>query len=148
MTIDKQKLHDACLLQQKKEVENFENRVVSLKKDLNTFNQSASQSEERSAGKMELLANYEKELNFSQMEMNQLQSLDPSKSNSMVEPGAIVITDQLNFYISIPTDKIEIDGDTFLGISIKAPIYAAMKGKKKGDTFQFNETTYKITDVS
>jgi hypothetical protein len=147
MPINKTELFEACMQQQNKEVENFENRVSSLKKDLFENTESASQSAGGNADRMELLANYEKELVFSQMEMNQLSSLNPSVANIIVEPGAVVMTDQLNFYISIPTDKIEINGESFIGISIKSPIYSVMQGKKKGDSFEFNERAYNILDL-
>lgn len=147
MPVDKKKLFEACMQEQSKEVENFENRVDGLKKDMTENRASASQSQGGNAGKLELLKNYEKELAFSKMEMNQLRSLDPSVVNTMVGPGAIVITNHLNFYISIPTDKIEINGETFIGISIKSPIYKMMQGKQKGDSFQFNEAAYTILDV-
>lgn len=145
--MDKRKLYAACILQQKEEVENFESRVNSLKADVNAHEHSASQTEERTAGNLDLLRNYEKELTFSRNEMTHLQSLDPSITHSKIEPGAVVLTDKLNFYISIPLDKIEIDGTTFIGISNRAPIYTAMENKLKGDTFKFNETEYAILDV-
>ncbi len=147
MPIDKKELFEACMFQQKKEVENFQNRVAGFKKDLNANTESASQGQGGNAGKMELLANYEKELLFSEMEMNQLKSLNPSIACTIVEPGAIVMTDQLNFYISIPTDKIEINGESFIGISVKSPIYKVMQGKKKGDGFEYNERAYTILQV-
>ncbi len=147
MPVNKNELFEACMEQQRKEVENFENRISTLKKDMFENKESASQSGEGNAGKMELLANYEKELAFSQMEMNQLKSLTPSIANSIVELGAIVMTDHLNFYISVPTDKIEMDSVSVIGISIKSPIYTVMQGKKKGDTFKFNETVYTILNV-
>lgn len=147
MAIDKKALLDACLQMQEKEVENFENRVKALKNDMNAQTESASQGQGGNAGKMELLENYEKELVFSQMELTQLKSLDPSITNTVVEPGAIVMTDRLNFYISIPTDKIVIDDKSFIGISVKSPIYMEMKGCKKGDSFKFNETGYSILDL-
>jgi len=147
MSVNKKLVFEACMEQQTKEVENFENRVNSLKKDMFSNTESASQGGGGNAGKMELLANYEKELTFSRMEMNQLKSLDPSVVSSVIEPGAIVMTDHLNFYISVPTDKMEINSESFIGISVKSPIYTVMKGKKKGDEFAFNETKYSILDV-
>lgn len=147
MPVNKNELYDACMEQQKKEVENFENRISALKKDMFENLESASQGGGGNAGKMELLANYEKELVFSQMEMNQLTSLDPSIVNTIVEPGAIVMTDQLNLFISVPTDKIEINSEIFIGISVKSPIYTVMQGKKKGDVFKFNEMSYTILEL-
>jgi hypothetical protein len=147
MSIDKNKIHAISLLKQQEELDNFINRINTLKEDINAKDHSSSQKEERTAGKVDLLHSYERELTFSKMEMSSLQNLDPSIVNTKVEPGAVVMTNLLNFYISIPIDKIEIDGTTYVGISVKAPIYAVMRDKKKGDEFAFNETEYKIIDL-
>lgn len=147
MSLDKSRIHEVCLKKQQEELDNFIDRIKTLKEDINTKDQSMSQSEERTASKVDLLQNYEKELYFSQVEMSNLQKLDPSRLNTKVEQGAVVKTNLLNFYISIPLDKIEIDGTNYVGISVKAPIYSVMKDKKKGDTFSFNGTEYKILDL-
>lgn len=147
MNIDKIKIHAACLEMQKEEVENFESRVKSLKTDVNAHEHSASQTEERTAGNVELLSNYQRELIFSRNELTNLESLNPVVVNNKVEPGAIVMTDKLNFYISIPIDKIDIEGSSFIGISTKAPIYTAMENKKKGDSFTYNDNNYTIVDL-
>lgn len=147
MAINKIELFEACMQQQINEVENFESRVDALKKEISTNSESASQSRKGDTNPRELLANYENELLFSQMEMTQLKSLDPSIANTVVEPGAIVMTEKLNFFISIPTDKMEINAQSFIGISTKAPIYASMQGKQKGDSFKFNDTEYTILNV-
>lgn len=147
MAINKIELFEACMQQQINEVENFESRVDALKKEISTNSESTSQSRKGDTNPRELLANYENELLFSQMEMTQLKSLDPSIANTVVEPGAIVMTEKLNFFISIPTDKMEINAQSFIGISTKAPIYASMQGKQKGDSFKFNDTEYTILNV-
>ncbi|MBU1367946.1 MAG: hypothetical protein KJ578_12840 [Bacteroidetes bacterium] len=145
--MDKIKLHEACLQQQKEVVENFESRLKVLKADANANKHSASQTEERMAGKVDMLRNYEKELTFSRMELSSLQSINPTIAHTIVEQGAVVITNKLNFYISISLDKIEIEGATFIGISAKAPIFSAMENKRKGEPFKYNETTYAILEI-
>lgn len=145
--IDKKQIHAFCIKKQEEEVQNFESRVSSLKADVNSHNHSASQTEERTAANVDLLGNYEQELRFSHMEMTNLQSINPAVANTKVESGAVVMTNHLNFFISIPIDKIEIEGVRFVGISTKAPIYTEMQGKKKGDTFKFNNMEYKILEL-
>lgn len=147
MSINKVKLHEACVRQLEEQVTNFENRVVALKSEINAPNEPASQNENRSGSKMELMGNYENELAFSRMELDMLKSLDPNITHEVVEPGAVVMTPKFNFYIAVPTDKIESGAETFTGISTNAPIYSSMEGKKKGDKFSFNESKYEITDI-
>ncbi|MEO7309403.1 MAG: hypothetical protein ABIX01_03320 [Chitinophagaceae bacterium] len=142
--ITKQQVLDICIQKQEEQVENFDSRVNSMKLDINNKDYSASQSEDRQAGKTELLRIYERELTFSTNDLNTLQSIDPTVEYSTVQPGALVTTDQLLFFIAISTEKFEIGGATVIGISARAPIYQAMLGLAKGDSFKFNDMDYLI----
>ncbi len=137
----------ACLQKQEELIENFENRVNESKNDVYTQNQSASQSEDRTAGKMELLNTYKNEMAFAKSEMSFLKSLDPTILHSKAEPGAMVITNHLNFFIGVSSEKIEVDGEEIFGISTNAPIYKMMEGMGKDDKFRFNEKEYTIEDL-
>lgn len=136
-----------CIDKQQVLIANFEDRVAEMKADTTGQTDSASQTEDRTAGKIELLITIEKELAFATMEMGYLKSLNPGFENTKVEPGAVVITDHLNFFISVSSEKMEIDGQVFYGISTQAPIYASMQDLKKGDKFEMNKTAYKIEEV-
>ncbi len=145
--ISKQDILNICIQKQEEQVENFDSRVTSMKLDINNKSFSASQSEDRNTGKTELLIIYENELAFSATDLNYLKSLDPSAEYSTVQPGALVITNEFLFYIAIATEKFVIDGATVIGISARAPIYKAMQGLSKGDTFKFNEMQYLIEEL-
>ncbi len=145
--ISKHQILQAYIKQQHELIDNFKNREAEMKNDVFHRSESASQSEDRKAGKMEVLRALGNEYVFAQQEMSFLDSLDASKESTVVEPGAIVVTDQLAFFIGISSDKIEIDGETIFGISTKAPIYRSMEGLQKGNSFQFNETSYYIEQV-
>ena len=118
-----------------------------MREDAYSQDHSASQSEDRTAGKVEILSTLERELAFVQMEMGYLKSLNPGKVNEKVEPGAVVVTNQRTFFIAVSTEKVDIDGQEVFGISTKAPIYAVMEGLAKGDSFSFNGIDYKIENV-
>lgn len=64
-----------------------------------------------------------------------------------VEPGAVVFTDRGTFFISVAAGDMVVDGMTIQCISPEAPIYRAMLGKSKGDTFAFRDQTYFIRDL-
>jgi hypothetical protein len=145
--IDKNHILKECRQNQLELIDNYKKREAEINADTFNQNESASQSEDRRAGKYELLKVLGDELIFAQNELAYLDSLDVTKGNSHVEPGAIVATDQLTFFIAISSDKFEIDGEIIVGISTKAPIYASMKGLQKGSSFKFNETTYVIEDL-
>lgn len=145
--ITKQEVANICIQKQEEQVENFNSRVASMRSDINDNTDSASQSEDRNADKTEMLTMYENELAFSTADLNNLKSLDPAAENSTVEPGALVVTKEMIFFIAISTEKFEIDGVTVIGISARAPIYEAMQGLTKGEAFKFNETEYLIKDL-
>jgi transcription elongation GreA/GreB family factor len=146
-TISKAVIRDTCLQKQQELVNNYDSRVNEMTADANSQNQSASQSEDRNAGNVEILSTMESELEFVQREMAFLKSLNPDHVNTIVEPGAVVVTKERTFFIAVSSEKVEIDGQMIFGISTNAPIYLAMQRLKKGDTFEFNGTAYKIENV-
>ena len=145
--IPKDVILQTCIDKQQELIANFEDRVAEMKADTMGQTDSASQTEDRTAGKIELLITIEKELAFATMEMGILKAIHANFKNTKVEPGAVVITDQRNFFISVSSEKMEIEGEVFYGISTQAPIYASMQDLKKGDKFEMNKTTYTIEDV-
>lgn len=146
--ITKKMVLETCLEKQEELVESFEGRVNMMKSDTYDQDHSASQSEDRTAGKVDLLNTYKTELVFARREMAYLKSLDASAENSKVEPGALVLTDRMNFFIGVSSEKIKVAGEEVYGISTNAPIYQSMQGLEEGATFKFNDTEYKIEDIS
>ena len=145
--IAKSQILDACMQKQEELIKSFEDRVNVSKADAYDHEHSASQTENRTAGKVDLLRTFEKELGFVRMEMEFLKSLNPEKINTAVEAGAVVITNRMNFFIAVSSEKIEVDGEMIFGMSTKAPLYTAMQGMEKGKSFEFNGTEYEIEEV-
>lgn len=145
--ISKSQILDACINKQEELVNSFEHRVNLTKADAFEQEHSASQTEDRKAGKVELLRTFEKELGFVRMEMNYLKTISASKTSTIVEPGAVVVTDKMTFFIAVSSEKIEVDGEIIFGMSTKAPLFIAMQGLKKGDIFEFNGTEYHIEGI-
>lgn len=145
--ITKSMILTACIQLQDALIDRYRNRVIMAKEDTYSRTESASQREDRTAGKVELLATYENELGFAQAEREFLNSLDPNYTNTVAEPGALVITNHLVFFIGVSTDKVTVEGEVFYGISTHAPIYKAMQGLGKGKTFSYNEKEYIIEEV-
>ncbi len=146
--ITKKMVLDACLQKQEELVKSYEGRVNMMKSDTYDQQQSTSQSEDRTAGKVDLLNTYKTELVFARREMEYLKSLNASAENTKVEPGAVVLTDRMNFFIGVSSEKLIIDGEEIYGISTNAPIYHSMEGLEKGAKFKFNDTEYEIEDIS
>lgn len=145
--IVKARIFEACIQKQNDLIYNFKQREAEMNDDTFSQNESPSQSEDRRAGKYELLKAIGDELAFAQEELTYLNTLDVTKENKVVAPGAVVVTEQFVFFIGVSSERVEVDGKTVFGISTKAPIYANMRGLEKGNKFQFNETNYVIEDV-
>lgn len=71
-------------------------------------------------------------------------SFDPTE---VVQPGAAVNINGRFMVVAVSTPPFNFDGKEFIGISIQAPIYPYLIGKKAGDTFQFNGRDFTIKSV-
>lgn len=147
MKIPKNLILNACLHKQNDLIASFKNRLEGMESDAFKHDHSPSQTEDRSAGKIELLNAIGKEHDFAIRELEFLKTLNTEKLNTIVEPGSVVVTDKLTFYICVSIEEFEVDGNSLFGISTKAPIYVNMRGLEKGKSFQFNETVYQIKDI-
>lgn len=68
-------------------------------------------------------------------------------NKTQVEPGALVLTNSLNFFVGISATPFELGGKKYIGINTSAPIYSALEGSKAGDEIEFNEQKYKIQEI-
>ena len=110
-----------CIHQQQELIGNYNQRISELNADTFKRNASASQSEDRRSGKVDLLIALERELSFAQKELAYLSQLDISAENKVVSHGAMVITDQINFFIGISTDRLISKGSPSLGFRTTHP---------------------------
>jgi hypothetical protein len=94
--IVKAQILEACIQKQHELIDNFKQREAEMNSDTFSQNESASQSEDRRAGKYELKAIGD-EPAFAQEELTYLNRLDITKENTLVAPGAVV-TEQFVFY--------------------------------------------------
>lgn len=106
ININKNLIFKACMSNQNELIDNIENRLNALNTSATSNNYSASQREDRAAGKVELLNALKKELNFAKLEMEYLKTIDPLIENTVVSSGAIVFTNQLIFFIGISSEKV------------------------------------------
>jgi hypothetical protein len=80
-------------------------------------------------------------------EYSVIEKINPKHINKIAEFGAVIITDVCRFFISISAGKIDIDGHTFYAISPGVPLFKVMEGKKKGESFEFNEKKQVIQEL-
>ncbi len=76
-----------------------------------------------------------------------LKKANPGKITEVVEFGSAVVTQGQKMFIAIGLGKIKVDSETWYVISPQVPIFMAMKGKKAGEEFVFNNTKFKLIEV-
>lgn len=145
--INKKEILAACIEKQNELIVSFTDRIGTMEDDVMDRTNSASQSDNRSPERIELMNAIGLELDFAKREMEFLKNLDVSKEFETIEPGAVVVTEKMTFYICVSIEEFEVDGSKLFGISTKAPLYLEMNGLKTGDSFSFNKQSYTIKDV-
>lgn len=68
-------------------------------------------------------------------------------SAETVRPGAAVVFNDRHFVVCVSTTRFDLDGVTWMGISVQSPAYKAMDGLSAGDTFVLNGRETEIQDV-
>lgn len=76
-----------------------------------------------------------------------LEQISPAQTGAVAMPGSVVYTNNGNFYISIGTGKITIDGTSFFGISAASPIGLKLLGKEAGYSFDLNGKKFVIEKI-
>ena len=89
---------------------------------------------------------FEEQSHLHQEHRNVIEAL-PSGRNAVVEPGAVVTVNNRYFVIAVPTQVLSIDGIDIIGISVGSPLYEAMAGLRAGETFDFQQKTFVVTEV-
>ena len=90
---------------------------------------------------------FAKQLQKALEERATLERLDGNKKNSIVSFGAVVVTENQRLFVSISLGKIELNKETYFAISPQVPLFKAMEGLKKGDSFVFNGKKHQIKDL-
>jgi len=76
-----------------------------------------------------------------------LDKVDVSHASDHAHLGSLVFTSHGDYYLSISTGAIEVDGKQYFAIAPKSPVGALLLGKEEGDVFTFHDEEYKIISV-
>ena len=87
------------------------------------------------------------QLQKAQFLKNELSKISLEVDVTSVQLGALVVTSQGNYFISIGLGKINVLGDDCYAISGGSPLGIAMMGKQKGQMINFQGRNIEIIDV-
>jgi hypothetical protein len=147
----KKKMLAACIAKQQSLIYDFRERIKSL-----TEAQGLGNEESYDAGELSLQSSRVSEINtlnqlleFANQELELLENLKITQDliHDRAVLGAVVVTGNKTFYISASIENFTVDGQPYFGISAHSPLFEAMSGKRKGDSFSFKGRHYEITDI-
>ena len=130
-------------------VNDFRSRIEELKA---TGQQYASEQHDSGAQSMtegteEQAALMSEQLAMVEEELDKLIRIQTAEDHDNVHLGSVVVTEQQSFFVSVSIERFKCEGKEYFGVSTKAPIYKAMEGKKKGESFVVNGRSFKILDL-
>jgi len=146
----KKSVLQAAIDKQNQLIENFSKRLRDMRGGEKFINETQFDAQQASFNnelneQMEGIAG---QMSFAEDEMNILKQLESTiQLQDEVRVGSVVMTVKMNFFVAVSSEDLNVGGTPYFGISTKAPIYAQMAGKKTGDTFKMNDTTYKIIET-
>ncbi len=146
-TLLRKHLYNICLELHLDKIRHLESAMEEAEKMALEYEQSGDDADSH---KMELIGSRDMYAKQLQTEMDLLETLnkvDSTLDHRIVEFGSVVITDMQKVFISIGLGKVNVENDTFYAISLQVPFYQAMKGLRKGDTFDFRGRQVKIIDL-
>ncbi|MBA3899956.1 MAG: 3-oxoacyl-ACP synthase [Bacteroidetes bacterium] len=131
-------------------------RIETAKKAMQSAQDSANREEKGSAGdkhetaramsqlEREMFAKQHHEAN---RELDMLQRINVDSIQNEITIGSAILTEKGIYFIATGLGLIHFEQMPVFVISPMAPITAAMKGKKTGEVFKFNNVSQQITDT-
>jgi hypothetical protein len=91
----------------------------------------------------------EEQLEFASHEWEELVRIESyhDDPHDKVEFGSVVVTDRRTFFVSASIEEFKVGDYVLFGLSVHTPLYKAMKGRRRGESFQYGGTTYFIKGV-
>lgn len=144
----KQELLQACLDYANKRITNYKNELETIKESIESNDKSGDDDDDSGNGKLfNDLEKNSQHLSDANKMLDGLKAISPNTVSDKIILGSVVKTTNNNFFISVSAGKIDINEGSFFAISHHSPIGTLLLGKEKGDTIEFNNNKFKITEV-
>jgi hypothetical protein len=146
----REKLFLVCTAIQQSLIYDFKKRIASLLESGSLGNEDEYDNGElsQSTQRANEISGLNEQLDFAIAEMKTLAQLKNNPDTSdQVKPGSVVVTNIGKFFVSASIEQFDLDGEKFVGISNKSPVYLAMREKRKGEKFSYNGKTGNILDI-
>ncbi len=146
-TLIRKQLYDRCIEMHMEKIRHLEAAMDEAEKTAHEYDEPSDDSDTHKIDMINSRDMYAKQLKMEMDLLETLNKVDINQDHNRVEFGSVVITELQKVFVSIGIGKIQVENDTYYAISLQVPFYQAMKGLKKGDTFDFRGQRLKILDV-
>jgi len=146
LTLKKQ-LIEACEKIQKERIDSIKSAMDEAQQSANEYGGPKDRYDSFRMQQLNKKDMFGNQLQKANTEFIALEKINKLKVTKRVEFGAVVMTEEQKLFISISLGKVEMNNDIYFAISPNVPLFEAMKGLKKNDTFTFRGKTSKIIDV-
>lgn len=147
----RKKILETCIDRQRILVEDFNNRIRNILKHEGLGNEDEYDTTELSQASMRFaeVNALNQSLSFAKSDLDVLRYLSTLTEimHTTPERGAVVVTDQGKYFISVSVGQVNIDDGVFTTLSPNSQLYQRMKEKKRGEDFEFNRIRYHILEI-
>lgn len=144
----KRKIYEEALNKQKSLIDNSSEAMLQAQESANETQGAMGEKFESFREQCQIDRDlYAKQLQEAITGFATLKQIQIEKEYDKVSVGSVVITDTQAFFIAVSVGTIKINEKTFFVISPQSPLYQAMAGCKKNETFMFRDKKHTIKDV-
>jgi transcription elongation GreA/GreB family factor len=136
-----------CRKLQQKVVDNLRAEMAESQQSANDY---GAPKDRYDSFRMQLLRKkdmYGQQLEKALAELYALDKIDIKKLLNKACFGAVVITKEQKFFISIGLGKLNLEEESYFAVSVKVPVSQAMMGRQKGETVEVNGRKIEIVEV-
>ena len=145
----KKQLVELCHNLVDKRIFGYKNEIDHLRDAIE--NSDKAKDDDEDSGQSKLSEDLEKNMGYladAKRSKDYLNLIRLDTKQDTIALGSIVKTNSAIFFIAISLGKVNLDNLDYFIISIQSPIGQHLKGKRKGDSFSYNDSHYKILEVN
>jgi transcription elongation GreA/GreB family factor len=145
----KQSLFDGCLHYTNDRIDTARSAMESAQESANSESKSSAGDKYETGRAMAQIerTRHAVQLADAQAMQQELLRIDPQRTCTVGQPGAMITTTTGQFFISIGAGKLTADGQTWFAVSPTSPVGQAMRGRQVGDTVLVNGNTMTIKEI-
>ncbi len=144
------RLHAFCLAYVEQRIATAQNAIAQAQKSANEETKSSA-GDKYETGRAMMQIEIEKnsaQLGEAHKLKKALLQISPDRSTLQVQPGALVITNFGNYYLSVGAGQYTLNGKVYITISPMSSLGSKMIQLKVGDRFKLNGREYLVESIA